>query len=98
MYLECRHLKMCLELFVIALYVSGIMCLDVEGNCYCVSPENGTDKCGVCADRECYPLSYYVGNTSLLSNNTAFIFLPGDHHLYNVWNFAFLKNISLVSS
>ena len=73
---------MCLELFIIALYVGGIMYLGVEGNCYYVTPENGTDKCGGCTSHECYPLSYYVSNTSILSNNTAFIFLPGEHDLY----------------
>ena len=74
------------------------MYLGVEGNCYYVTPENGTDKCGGCTSHECYPLSYYVSNTSILSNNTAFIFLPGEHDLYNVWNFIFLESISLVSS
>ena len=41
MYLECRQLKMCFELFVIALYVRGVLCMSVESNCYCVLPQMG---------------------------------------------------------
>ena len=46
---------MCYELFVIALYVRGVLCMSVESNCYCVLPENGTDGCG--ADCDGYALS-----------------------------------------
>ena len=83
--------------FAIALYVSGTMRLDVEGNCYCVLPENGEDKCSACGT-ECYPLSHYVKNHSVLQNNTTFMFLPGDHQLGDVWKFDSLESISLKAS
>ena len=84
-------------MFAIALYVNGTLGLDVEGNCYCVSPENGEDTCRACSS-ECYPLSYYVNNHSVLQNNNTFMFLPGDHQLCNVWKYDSLENISLKAS
>ena len=49
-------MKKVLVAFAIALYVSGTLGLDVEGNCYCVSPENGKNMCRAC-DSECNSLS-----------------------------------------
>ena len=83
--------------FAIALYVSGILGLDEEGNCYCVLPENGEDKYSACGT-ECYPLSHYMKNHSVLQNNTTFMFLPGEHQLCDSWKFDSLDNISLKAS
>ena len=85
-------------LFITSLFLSaGLLCQDVEGKCYCVLPENGTQTLGECGS-ECYPLSYYVSNSSFLENNSLFVFLPGEHHLENVWNFTSLTNIRLEAS
>ena len=85
-------------LFIISLFVSaGLLCQNVEGKCYCVLPENGTQTLGECGS-ECYPLSYYVSNSSFLKNNSLFVFLPEEHHLNNAWNFTSLTNIRLEAS
>ena len=43
---QTASMKKRLIVFAIALYVSGTLGLDVEGNCYCVSPENREKSVG----------------------------------------------------
>ena len=87
-------MKELILLFIIA--CCGIY-LSVEGNCYCVQPENGANNCTSCHSK-CHPLSYYTNSSTVLQNNSAFHFLPGEHRLQSVWRFDSRSNISLVAS
>lgn len=60
---------------------------------YCVQPDNDTQV-------DCHPFSYYVGNQSVLQNNSQFCFLHGDYELHRVWfieSNITLSNLSFVS-
>ena len=71
-----------------------------EATCHCVLPESNdtVSTCNTC-DSECHPLSYYVNNSSMLQNDTNFLFFPGNYILDEVWRFNksnhTLVNISL---
>ena len=69
---------------------------------YCVKPDRDESLCSeipVCADN-CYTLEHYIEYNNRYSNTssyTTFLFLPGDHNLYNSTTIANVSFLSLTS-
>ena len=100
---ECEKM-MFSTLVAVVLLFSSVNCLTDIQDCYCVKPhsELNCTKSNPC-HYECYPLSYYFINKSLITdlpNDTTFYFLPGVHLLQEVFNCSsrntILYNLSLI--
>ena len=97
---SCQHkleptFQMLALVLAAALLFSPAICQETKTTCYCIKPDNDTSK------SECFPLSHYVGDHTVIHNDSYFCFLPGEYYLDGVWQIlpnSTLYNIGLVAS